>query len=310
MLLFTVLLSSGCNDGNLPISRAASVDKAANTAPTGISLSASSVRVPRGETVTLMWHSSDVRSCEATGDWQGQLPPRGTRRVMPRGQRSTYGMRCRSGRRVLTDSVTVAPVDGDAVVVSLTAEPQRVDAGEPVTLRWASELAMQCTAAGDWLGDLPLTGSRTLPALTQTSHFSLTCQTGNRQVIASVTVPVDASNTLRWEAPTRHTDGRDLTTLRGYRIVWGERSGEYTQSITIDDPTVTQWQIAAPPGRYYFAMTALDQDRTESGYSNEVAKTVVAPAPAHHAAVAESPAIARLRMRTPNGSTPPTITTG
>lgn len=310
MLLFMVLLSSGCNDGNLPIPRAASVNKAADTAATGISLSASSVRVPRGETVTLMWHSSDVSRCEATGDWQGQLPNRGTRRVMPRGQRSTYGMRCRSGRAMLTDSVTVTPIDGDAVAVSLTAEPQAVDAGEPVTLRWKSEYAMQCTAAGDWLGDLPLTGTRTLPALTETSHFSLTCQTGNRQVIASVTVPVDASNTLRWQAPTRHTDGRELTTLSGYRIVWGERSGEYTQSITIDDPAATQWQIAAPPGRYYFAMTALDSDRTESGYSNEVAKTVVAQAQAQHAAVAKSRAIAHQRNRAPNGTTPPTITPG
>jgi hypothetical protein len=310
MLLFMVLLCSGCNDRNLPITRAGNVDKAADTTRAGISLSASSIRVPRGETVTLMWHSSAVRDCKATGDWQGQLPTRGTRRVMPRGQRSTYGVHCRAGRRTYTDSLTVAPVDGDAVAVSLTAEPEQVDAGEPVTLRWSSELAMQCTAGGDWLGDQPLAGALTLPALMQTSHFSLTCQTGNRQVIASVTVPVDTSNTLRWKAPTRHTDGRDLTTLSGYRIVWGERSGEYTQSITIDDPNATQWQIAAPPGRYFFAMTALDKDRSESGYSNEVAKTVIAQPPAQRAAVAESPAIARQRHRPPNGPTPPTITTG
>jgi len=79
---------------------------------------------------------------------------------------------------------------------------------------------------------------------------------------------------LRWRAPTQNVDGSPLTDLAGYNVYWGTESRVYQGVHTIDDPAVTQWEADLPPGSYYFALTAFDADRSESGYSNEVIKTI------------------------------------
>ncbi|MEM1229292.1 MAG: hypothetical protein AAGI15_02055, partial [Pseudomonadota bacterium] len=59
----------------------------------------------------------------------------------------------------------------------------------------------------------------------------------------------------------------------------------------------------------FFAMTALDEDGTESGFSNEVRKTVSDGAGAAVAAVLKSPPTT-LYTRKRNDKAPPTITPG
>jgi hypothetical protein len=80
--------------------------------------------------------------------------------------------------------------------------------------------------------------------------------------------------TLAWSAPTTNTDGTPLTDLAGYKVHYGKSSGTYTNTVTIGK--VTSYSINnLAQGTYYFTVTAYDTTGLESGYSNEVAKTIM-----------------------------------
>lgn len=80
---------------------------------------------------------------------------------------------------------------------------------------------------------------------------------------------------LSWVAPTENEDGSPLTDLAGYRIYWGTESGEYTNSLTIDNPGVVTYVLEnLVPDTYYFAATAVNADGEESDYSEEASSTV------------------------------------
>lgn len=79
--------------------------------------------------------------------------------------------------------------------------------------------------------------------------------------------------TLEWAAPAENVDGTPLTDLAGYRIYWGQTSRNYTDVVELNDPYTTSHTLNLASGDYHVAMTALDQDGNESGYSNEVVKT-------------------------------------
>lgn len=82
---------------------------------------------------------------------------------------------------------------------------------------------------------------------------------------------------LSWQAPAVNVDGTVLTDLIGYRIYWGNHTGEYTHEITIDNPSVTTFVVEnLPSGSYEFAVTAVNAKGIESGYSRPVS-TVLDP---------------------------------
>lgn len=82
--------------------------------------------------------------------------------------------------------------------------------------------------------------------------------------------------TLAWDANTEPD-------LAGYKVYWGRSSGRYdnTPVPTVApsaNPTFTT--PALPNGTWYFAVTAYNTAGMESGYSNEVSKSIAtAPAP-------------------------------
>ena len=72
--------------------------------------------------------------------------------------------------------------------------------------------------------------------------------------------------TLDWDAPT-------WSGVAGYKVHYGTRSQTYTTSI--DVVNVRSYTIAGlPDGTYYFAVTAYDTSRVETGYSNEVSASI------------------------------------
>ena len=83
-----------------------------------------------------------------------------------------------------------------------------------------------------------------------------------------------AQVTLTWDPPTTNTDGTTLTDLAGYKVHYGTASGNYTT--VIDAANVTSYTVTslATNVTYYFAATAYDTSGDESGYSNEVLKTI------------------------------------
>jgi len=58
----------------------------------------------------------------------------------------------------------------------------------------------------------------------------------------------------------------------GYKVYYGSSPQNYTSSVAVG--LVPTFSVNLPPGTYYFAVTALDSTGNESGYSNEVSKTI------------------------------------
>lgn len=81
--------------------------------------------------------------------------------------------------------------------------------------------------------------------------------------------------TLNWTPPTENTDGTPLTNLAGYDIHYGTESGDYTQSIPVDNPGLATYVVDnLTPGTYYFTVSAVNSMGTESPVSSEVTLTV------------------------------------
>ena len=80
--------------------------------------------------------------------------------------------------------------------------------------------------------------------------------------------------TLAWDAPTTNTDGSPLTNLAGFNVYYGTAPGVYSGPVDVG-PVLQNQIVDLPDGNtYYFAVTAYDTYGNESGYSNEVSKTL------------------------------------
>jgi hypothetical protein len=88
--------------------------------------------------------------------------------------------------------------------------------------------------------------------------------------MASVTVRVA---TISWTAPTQYTDGSALTAA-GFRIYYGNVSGTYSQSVTINNAASRLLVLPLAAGTWFFVVTALDAAGKESAHSNETSKTI------------------------------------
>lgn len=85
----------------------------------------------------------------------------------------------------------------------------------------------------------------------------------------------NGSATLSWTAPTQNEDGSPLTTLAGYKIHWGSESGDYSSTVTIENPGVTTYVVEnLVAGTYYFATSAFTSEGLESEYSAEASTTI------------------------------------
>ncbi len=97
--------------------------------------------------------------------------------------------------------------------------------------------------------------------------------------LASFSVTVNqvglGSATLSWTPPTQNTDGSPLTDLAGYKIYYGNESGNYQTSIQINNPGIATYVVESlTPNTYYFVSTAFNSNAVESAFSNEAVKKV------------------------------------
>ena len=92
-------------------------------------------------------------------------------------------------------------------------------------------------------------------------------------MISIVSVVVNASLSVSWQAPTENVDGTPLTDLAFYTIYYGSSSGNYPDHVDVNSPNATSHTLSVPEGDYYIVMTATDGDGEESGHSNEVLKS-------------------------------------
>src|SRR5262245_50302995 len=84
-----------------------------------------------------------------------------------------------------------------------------------------------------------------------------------------------ASVTLSWDPPTENADGSPLQHLSGYKIHYGNASGDYSMTVPVANPGVTRYVIEGlGSGTYFFAVTALGANGVESDFSAEVSTTI------------------------------------
>ncbi len=81
---------------------------------------------------------------------------------------------------------------------------------------------------------------------------------------------------LTWVAPTENTDGSALTDLSGFLIHYGTQSDALTSSIAISTPGMLSYFVDGliSGTTYYFGVTAMNQNGSESALSNMVSVTV------------------------------------
>jgi hypothetical protein len=92
-----------------------------------------------------------------------------------------------------------------------------------------------------------------------TSSTSLTAFTITVSQIAN------GSAALTWTAPTANTDGSVLSNLAGYTILYGQTEASLDRSVTISNPSVTQYQIDnLQSGTWYFSVVSINSDGTQS----------------------------------------------
>ena len=237
-----------------------------------VSLSTSAASVAAGGSVVLSWSSNGASSCSASGGWSGSRSTSGSQTVGPINQTTTYTLSCSGSNGGAVQQVTVQ-VGGNGVTVNLSASPAAVAAGNNTTLTWSSSGASSCTASGGWSGSRATSGSFTIGPINASTTYQLSCTGAAGSGLGMTTVQV-IDKTLRWQAPAQNVDGSPLTDLAGYVIYWGRNSRTYTDSFTINSPSVTQWEATMAAGDYFFAMTAFDSQNDESGYSNEILKSI------------------------------------
>ena len=81
--------------------------------------------------------------------------------------------------------------------------------------------------------------------------------------------------TLSWTAPTENTDGSTLSNLSGYRIRYGTSANALTNTIVIENASVTTYVVEdLAPATWFFAVTAVSSAGTESTYSNVANKAI------------------------------------
>ena len=154
---------------------------------------------------------------------------------------------------------TASDADGDALTFSISGQPS-----------WASFDA----ATGQ------LSGTPAAADVGVYSNIVISVSDGEASAsLASFSITVDAislgSATLSWTAPTQNDDGSDLIDLIGYKLYWGTEPGNYTESVTIDNATVTTYIVEnLAPGTYEFVATAYNSSGVESQYSNTATKVV------------------------------------
>jgi hypothetical protein len=150
---------------------------------------------------------------------------------------------------------------------------------DSITLNWSSIDASSCIASGDWSGDKAVSGSQIINSVIKDSVFNLSCSGVGGTSISSVNVAVVVSYNgtalLSWTPPTSNSDNSVLTDLAGYKIYYGTSPGNYTKTITLNNPGLSSFLVEnLPASTWYFVMSAFNSLNEESDYSIEVSKTI------------------------------------
>ncbi|MDP6470571.1 MAG: hypothetical protein QGI81_06185 [Pseudomonadales bacterium] len=255
-----------------------------------LTFGASKTKVLVGKGVRLSWTSQHTQACAAEGGWKGRRVTSGSQWIGNIQENTTFALRCTGpGGEVLRSVFITAVADGSGggddgggggnhvpdPTVTFSVSKKTVSAGGAVTLSWQTQNAAACQTSGGWAGGIGTSGTRIVKGIDEKTTFSISCSRNEKHVIKMVTVSVRSDVVLKWQAPTKNTNGTRLKDLAGYRIHYGKKVGKFTFSVKVNDQTATEWLLPLVSGTWHVAMTAYDSNGDESERSNIVTK--VAP---------------------------------
>jgi PKD repeat protein len=105
---------------------------------------------------------------------------------------------------------------------------------------------------------------------------------------------------LTWTAPATNVDGTPLTDLAGYRVYYGQTSGNLTLKVDVGNQTTYLLSGLVGGQVYYFAVTAYDTSGNESRLSDGASATTLSDTP--------PPSVASFTGTPITGSAPLTVT--
>ena len=155
---------------------------------------------------------------------------------------------------------------------------------QPQTSGLGGTLTFSATNLPQWLTLNTATGRLTgTPAEADVGTYSgITIVVSNgtsRDTIGpfSITVAAQGSGTaaLSWMAPTENSDGSPLTDLAGFVVLYGLSPTELTETIAIDNPSVTSYVVEnLTSGTWYFAVQASNSNGARGELSSVASKTI------------------------------------
>jgi PKD repeat protein len=98
-------------------------------------------------------------------------------------------------------------------------------------------------------------------------------------------------------------DAVSSSSLAGYKIHYGSAAGSYTAALDVGNRTSYTVPNLTDGATYYFAVTAYDTARSESGFSNQVSAKVAAAAPVASFSASATTGVAPLALNFVNSST-------
>jgi hypothetical protein len=179
-----------------------------------------------------------------------------------------------------------------AGIVTLRANATSATGSMAPVLTWSTNpVATSCTASGGWSGTKAASGTQTLPTITASTNYTLTC-TWN-----------EGSAHVSWTTPTTNTNGSVLTNLAAYRVYYGTSTSSLSRSLEVNDITRRDTVVnSLVPGTWYFMVRAVNTAQVESPNSEMWTKAVTG------ATAASSVAITINAAPAPEPTPPPTPT--
>ncbi|MCB9385087.1 MAG: OmpA family protein [Bryobacterales bacterium] len=149
-----------------------------------INLDGSGSYDPEGKTLTYAWHQIAGKTVELTG-----ANSAGASFTAEEGQTYQFRLTVKDPEGLMgTDRVTVSTVDRRIQILRFSADPSRVNPGEPVTITWKVENADSVNISPQ-LGDVDLMGTSRV-TVNETTVFTLTAKSGDKTITETRTVEV------------------------------------------------------------------------------------------------------------------------
>jgi hypothetical protein len=164
-----------------------------------------------------------------------------------------------SASKAYSFTPSAADADGDTLTFSITSKPSWATFDTKTGRLSGTPTSSQVGSYEEIV--ISVTDGKATAALAQ---FAITVEPAAQATTKSLLVS--------WTPPTTNSDGSALTNLSGYRILYGTKAGNYTQSVAVKSAGITSYTIENLEAgvQYHVVMVSVNAAGVESEVSQEV----------------------------------------